>query len=45
VCPIFNQGHFYGDMTTEARQTGLGGQTDGVLQHYRIVPGTHRRHK
>ena len=39
VCPIFNQEHFYGDMTLEARDTGLGGQIDGVLQDYRIVPG------
>jgi hypothetical protein len=27
-------------MTPEARETGLGGQIDGVLQKYRIVPGT-----
>jgi len=27
-------------MTPQARETGLGGQIDGVLQHYRIVPGT-----
>ena len=39
MCPIFNQGHLYGDMTPEARQTGLGGQTDGVLQHYLVIPG------
>jgi len=43
VCPIFNQEHFYGDMTIEARETGLGGQIDGVLQEYRIVPGTYLR--
>jgi NADPH:quinone reductase-like Zn-dependent oxidoreductase len=29
----------YGDMTLEARVTGLGGGIDGVLQEYRIVPG------
>ena len=40
VCPILNQGHLYGDMTPEARETGLGGQIDGVLQHYRVVPGS-----
>jgi len=39
VCPIFNQGHLYGDMTPEARETGLGGQIDGVLQEYKVFPG------
>ena len=26
-------------MTPAARETGLGGQIDGVLQDYRVVPG------
>jgi hypothetical protein len=33
----------YGDMTPEARVTGLGGGIDGVLQEYRIVPGIDRQ--
>ena len=39
VCPIFHHSHLYSYVTPGTQQTGLGGQTGGALQHYRIVPG------
>ena len=38
VCPNFNIGHLFGDITPEAVDTGLGGQIDGVLREYLALP-------
>lgn len=40
VATLFNQGHQYGDMTTQAAQTGLGGVIDGVLRQYGVYNET-----
>ncbi|KAJ8586615.1 NAD(P)-binding protein [Rhizopogon salebrosus TDB-379] len=38
VCPNFALDHVYGDVTEEIKNTGLGGQIDGVLREYINVP-------
>lgn len=38
VCPNFALDHIYGDVTEEIKNTGLGGQIDGVLREYINVP-------
>ncbi|RMJ27567.1 alcohol dehydrogenase [Aspergillus sp. HF37] len=40
VATLFNQGHQYGDMTTQASQTGLGGVIDGALRQYGVYNET-----
>ncbi|KAF9239432.1 hypothetical protein BU15DRAFT_74588 [Melanogaster broomeanus] len=38
VCPNFALDHIHGDVTEEIKNTGLGGQIDGVLREYVNVP-------
>ncbi|KAG8215157.1 hypothetical protein J3R82DRAFT_8656 [Butyriboletus roseoflavus] len=38
VCPNFAIGHIHGDVTEDIKNTGLGGQIDGVLREYINVP-------
>jgi len=38
VCPNFNLDHIHGDVTEAIKNTGLGGQIDGVLRDHINVP-------
>lgn len=40
VATLFNQGHQYGDIDSQASKTGLGGVIDGVLREYGVFHET-----